>query len=149
MKFTLLRALVCLLVACPLVAQPGPGPGLRQQRIAQALHLTDAQKTSIKAIHDKHQASLLGRREATRQAQTALIAALREAATPEAQLRTLHDKAAAARFDMILARRSVRQEVQAVLTPEQRAKATELRDTIQARVRERMHRLGRAGGMAD
>ncbi len=139
------------LLAQPGVEMPGPGSGLgsgpRGGRMARALDLTEAQKSSIHAIHEKHRPEMAARRETARQAQTALQTAFREAATPEAQLRALHDKASAARFEMMLAGRSIRQEVDAVLTPEQRAKAADLRGTAQAHRRERMHHLRKAAGM--
>lgn len=134
MKPLLWSTLVLTLAALPLVAQPEPG---RPGRIAQALNLSDAQRTSIRSIREKHRPELLLKREAARQAQAALRTALREAATPEAQLRALHDQASAARFEMMLARRTVRQEVRAVLTPEQREKAAELRGMARERMRER------------
>ena len=147
MKSLLWPTLILALTALPLAAQV-QRPGHRTERVSRALALTPAQETSIRSIREKHQSNLLQRRNATLQAQSALRAALREAATPEAQLRSLYDKAAAARFEMMLARRAVRQEVQAVLTPDQRVKAAELRDRAQARMRDRMHRLRLAEGMA-
>jgi Spy/CpxP family protein refolding chaperone len=118
------------------------------EKIARALNLTEAQKASIQTIREKHRPDLVLRRDAIQQAQATLRTALQDAATPEAQLRTLHDKASTARFELMLARRSVHQEVQAVLTPEQRAKAAELRGMGQARMHERMHHLRMAAGMA-
>ncbi len=147
MKSLLWPTLILALTALPLAAQV-KGPGPRTERISRALDLTPAQQTNIQSIREKHRSDLLQRRDATHQAQSALQAALREAATPEAQLRALYDKAAAARFEMMLARRAVRLEVQAVLTPEQRMKAAELRDRAQARMRDRMHHLRLAAGMA-
>ncbi|HJV48133.1 MAG TPA: Spy/CpxP family protein refolding chaperone [Geothrix sp.] len=145
---SLLRStLILALAALPLAAQGYPEGCHRAQRISRALNLTDAQKTSIEAIHEKHRPDMLVRRDAARQAQTALRAALQDASTPEAQLRTLHDKASAARFDMMLARRAVHQEVLAVLTPEQRAKAAEMRTRTQERMRDRMHHLRMAAGL--
>lgn len=135
MPALLRSALILLLVAGPLAAQPGRPQSPRVERLARALNLTDAQKTAIRSIRDKHQPEMAQRREAARQAQVALQAALRDAATPEAQLRALHDKASAARFDMMLARRAIHQEVQAVLTPEQREKAAELRGMARERMR--------------
>jgi Spy/CpxP family protein refolding chaperone len=148
MKAMTWSALILALMALPLSAQAGPGQSPRAERISQALHLTDTQQASIQSIRAKHRPDLALRRDAAHRAQTALQAALRDAATPEVQLRALYDKAAGARFEMMLARRSVRQEVQAVLTPEQRATAAELRDRAQARMRERMHHLRMAAGMA-
>jgi len=134
MKPLLWSTLVLTLAALPLAAQPAPR---RPGRIAQALNLSDAQRASIRSIREKHRPELRLRQDAARQAQAALRTALREPATPEAQLRTLHDKASAAQFEMLMTRRTVRQEVRAVLTPEQREKAAELRGMARERMRER------------
>lgn len=138
--------LVLALAVLPLSAEPGPAPGPRAERMARALNLTEAQRASIHGIREKHRPDLLLRRDAARQAQVALKAALRDAATPEAQLRALHDKAAGARFEMMLARRSVHHEVQMVLTPEQREKAAELRGRAQERLREGRRHQGLGAG---
>ena len=125
--------LFLVLLALPMAAQPGPDGGRRADRISHALNLTESQKTSIRGIREKHRQDLTLRRDALKHAQIDLRTALQNLATPEAQLRALYDKASAARFDLIQARRSVRVEVQAVLTPEQRAKAADLHDRAQAR----------------
>jgi len=148
MKSMLWSTLFLVLTTLPLSAQVEPGSGRPAQRIARALNLTEAQKTSIHAIREKHRPELVVRRDAVKQAQVALRSALQDAATPEARLRALYDKAAAARFEVMLARRSVHQEVQAVLTPEQRTKAAELRGIAQERMRERMQHLRLAAGLA-
>lgn len=152
MKPLLWSTLILALAALPMAAQAGPaapgGRGPRVERMARALSLTEAQKTSIKAIREKRRPDLLVHRDAARQAQMALRAALQDANTPEAQLRALHEKASSARFEMMLARRAVRQEVSTVLTPEQRAKASEMRVRFQARMRERREHLRMAAGMA-
>lgn len=142
MRSLLASALILALAALPLAAQAGPGRGTRGERIARALQLTEAQKTSIKALRQKYQPDLQTRREATRQARQALAAALREPATADAQLRGLYDKAAAARFELILARRALRKEVQALLTPEQRLRAAELRGVARGRRQERLREQG-------
>lgn len=123
----------------PLAAQIQPLH--RAERIASALNLTEAQQASIKALRDKHRPEMLARREATRQAQDFLRKAMQDPATPEAQLRTAYDKAASARFDLMLARRSMHQDVQALLTPEQRLKAAELRGAAQARMQDHRRHL--------
>lgn len=149
---SLARSLVTLVFAAlPLLAQPAAGaphPGPRGGRLARVLNLTEAQRTSIQAIRDKHQPDLASRREAMRQARTAFQAALKDPAASEAQLRALHEKTTGLQFEMLLARRSVHQEVQAVLTPEQRIKAAELRGAAQARRQERMRHLRQGMGMA-
>ena len=144
MKPMIWTVLTLTLATLPLGAQVGPRrEGPRAERIAQALHLTDAQKASIQALRQKHQAGLLHGREVVRQARQALRSALQDAATPEAQLRTLYDQAAAARLDLLLARRTLQKETQALLTPEQRLKAAELRGFAQGQLRERMRGLRR------
>ena len=137
-------ALILLVTALPMAAQTGPGFP-RAQRIAQALNLSEAQKTSIRAIREKHRPGLVSRRDAARQAHLALRTALQDANASDATLRALHDKASAARFEVLLAQRSVHHEVEAVLTPEQRLKAAELRGAAQERIRARMRRFHGAG----
>ncbi len=144
MKPLLWTALALTLTALPLGAQAGPRrEGFRAERIAQALHLTEAQKAGIKALRQKHQPDLLRRREAVQQTRQALQTGLQDASTPDAQLRPLFDRAAAARFDLLLARRALQKETQALLTPEQRLKAAELRGFAQGQLRERMRGLRR------
>jgi protein CpxP len=131
---TMLRStLMLVLLALPLAAQSGPDPSPRAERIGRRLQLTEAQKASIRTIRDKHRADLVQRRDAVQHAWIDLRSALQDTSTPEPRLRALYDRASAARFDLILARRSARMEVQAVLTPEQRAKAAEMRDRARRR----------------
>ena len=146
MKSLLRSTLVLALLALPLAAQPGPDGGHRAERISRALNLTEAQKTSIQGIREKHRPDLILRRDAVLHAQIDLRTALQDPTTPEARLRAAYDKATAARFDMILARRSVRLEVQSVLTPEQRAKSAAMRAHAQARMRERVRHPRMAEG---
>jgi len=133
MKAMFWSTFLLALLALPLVAQPGPDRGSRPERIAQALQLTEAQKTSIQGIRAKHRPDLILRRDAVQHARIDLRTALQDTAIPEARLRVLYDKAAAARFDLLLAQRSLRLEVQAVLSPEQRAKAIEMREHLRHR----------------
>ncbi len=146
---SLIRAtLILALLALPLAAQAGPGRGPRAERISQALQLTEPQKVSIQAAREKHRPDLVGHRDAVRHARIDLRTALKDPATPDAQLHALYDKASSARFDLILAQRSLRREVQALLTPEQRAKATELRGQARAGMWEGMRHRRRSEGMA-
>ncbi len=148
MKPMLWSTFILALAALPLAAQPLSGRGPHAEKVARALNLTEAQKASIQTIREKYRPDLVLRRDAIQQAQATLRAALQDATTPEAQLRALHDKAAATRFELMLARRSVRQEVQAVLTPDQRVKAAELRGMAQAKRQGRMRHLRMAAGLA-
>jgi Spy/CpxP family protein refolding chaperone len=145
----ILRFTFCLaLGALPLLAQAGPGQGPRMEKIAHALNLTEAQKTGIQAIRAKHQPEVVLRRDAVQHARIDLRTALQDPATPEPRLRALYEKASAARLELILARRSVRLETLSVLTPEQRAKAADLRDMARGRMRERMRHPRPDAGMA-
>ena len=149
MKSMFRSTLILALLALPLAAQSGPGRGPRSERISRALNLTDVQRTGIRTIREKYRPDLIARRDAVRHARIDLRTALQDAATPEARLRALYDKASAARFDLILARRSVRMAVQVVLTPEQRAQAAEMRGHFPARMYERMCHQRRAPWKAD
>jgi periplasmic protein CpxP/Spy len=133
LKTTLFTALALL----PLAAQPAPERGPRGEGIQQALHLTEAQRTSIRAIREKRRPDLAARRDAMLHARIDLRSAMRDPATPEARLRTLYDKASSARFELLLAQRALHQEVRAVLTPEQQARAAEMRQAARAGMRRR------------
>jgi Spy/CpxP family protein refolding chaperone len=140
--------LLLALLALPLAAQSGPGRGPRSERIGQALQLTEPQKASLQAIREKHRSALITTRDAVQHARIDLRTALRDPAIPDAQLRALYDKASSARFELILAQRSLRREVQALLTPQQRAKAAELRGRARAGMREDLRHRRQSEGMA-
>ena len=148
MKSMLGVVLAFTLVAFPQSAQASPLPGARAERLIRDLGLTEAQLASIHAIREKHRPDLLLRRDAARQSGLALRTALGDVATPRPRLQSLHDQASAARFEWMLARRSIRQEIRAVLTPEQRERAAELRGLAQARRREHLRHAGPLERMA-
>ncbi|GLH69319.1 hypothetical protein GETHPA_08520 [Geothrix rubra] len=151
-----LRTLALLLVvaALPLAAQgfrqgrgrgmgPGAGPGFGPA--FACLNLTDAQKASLKALHEKYRPTLEADRTAAFEAQKALRAAAANPATSDADLKALFDKASAARFAMMQQHRALFQESQALLTPEQKAQFEKLRAERQQRMQDRMK--GRGPGM--
>ncbi|NWJ41113.1 MAG: Spy/CpxP family protein refolding chaperone [Geothrix sp.] len=112
-------ALALLAIGTALSAQgfgPGHGRGLR------GLNLSETQQTQVKAIHDKHQAAFKAKGETARAAHKALFEAMQNAAMDAAALKTLHDKASAAQFDLLLEHRAARQEILPLLTAEQKAK---------------------------
>jgi Spy/CpxP family protein refolding chaperone len=148
MKSTLWSTLLLACLALPLMAQSGSGLRPRPERIARALNLSEAQKTSIKTIRDKHHPTMVLQRDAVKQAGTALRTALQDGSISDTQLRILYDKAASTRFELMLARRSMQREVQAVLTPEQRIKAAELRGMAKARMRMRLQGIRLNAGLA-
>lgn len=130
------RSLAVLLLALlPVAAQSPdatvPTPG--RARLARVLGLTEAQVDRIRGIRDQHRADLTTRRTVARRTRMALRTAAQDPSLPEAQLRRLHEEAASAQFELLLARRALRQEIQTQLTPEQRGKAGELRKLARMR----------------
>jgi len=122
-KHLFITLVLALSAAGTLPAQPGPPPA----GMLKNLDLTEAQKQSIKTLFDKHQATRQARQQVLGTAEKALLEAVAEPATAEAQLRELHASASEARFAALLEDRAILQELQAVLTPAQQAKAKELR----------------------
>jgi Spy/CpxP family protein refolding chaperone len=103
---------------------PGAGPGFHRGGMEgfRGLNLSEAQKTQLKALHERHQKTLEAKRDAALAAGKALHEALAKTSTDVATLRSLNDKAAAARLDLLLEHRALRQEVLPLLTAEQKAK---------------------------
>lgn len=130
MRPALWTAMLCF-AALPLLAQPapgaGPGGGPRPDRPGQRLGLTEAQRTAIQALQQKQRPAMMARLEAAQLARQSLAAALRDPEVKEAALRTLYDKAAATRFEAMMAKRNLQLEIGALLTPEQRMKAARFR----------------------
>lgn len=127
------RPLLLLALAAGLAAQspaseaPQAHRARRQERVAKALGLSETQKGQIKQIRDKHREALKAKHAAVRDAREHLHQAMQDPKTSEAELRKLHGQMADLRFDLLLEIRTLRQEVGAVLTPDQREKAADLR----------------------
>lgn len=113
----------------------------RAERMAKHLGLSEAQKTQIKAIHQKHQDELKGTREATHQARKAFFEAVKNPDTPLDQLRKLHQTMSDKAFDMLAARRAVRLETRQILTPVQREKIAEAQGRMAERMKLRRERF--------
>ena len=111
-----------------LVAQgfgPGMGGGRCQAQgglpflgghMAHLLNLTEAQQTSAKAVADRHQASLEAKAKDAGAARNALRAAMQDPATSDAQLKALQAKAGEAQLPVMLERRAMMRECEALLT---------------------------------
>lgn len=117
-----------------------PGPEGRHrpggpERVLQALSLTKDQEQALHALMEKRRPAAMALGEASRQKEEALRTAVEDPSTPEAQVRALHAAAADARLQELLDRRAMAKEVEALLTPEQQAKAKRLRADL-ARERE-------------
>lgn len=141
-----MRTLPLLLAASlPLLAQAPPPPpdGHPMARhLAQTLDLSPEQQTKMKAIHEKHAGALKADHEAARVQSEAFRAAMEDPKASEAQLRQAFDQMNAARFQTMLEGRAMHQEMRAVLTPEQQAKADAMRAEFRERAKARMeHRI--------
>ena len=107
----------------------GPGPeGMDPGQALKALGLSKDQEQAVQALMEKHRTGSMARHKAAAEAEEAVRAALEDPATSEAALRDLHAKAGEARLQDLLEHRSQVQEVNALLTPGQRAKAARLRE---------------------
>ena len=117
---------------------PGFGPGqgsAGEGRGFKGLNLTEAQKTQLKAIHERHQAAFKAKGEAADAARKAMQDALANAATDANTLKALHETASAAQFDLMLEHRAVRQEILPLLSADQ-----------QVQFEKRSMGMGRHGG---
>ena len=131
-----MRSLAFLLVAAlPLAAQAPTPPPAPQARPATALGLTPEQQAQRKTIFEKYRDGARANHEAVRAQAQAFRTAMQDPKVSEAQLRQAFDQMNAARFQGMLQHRAMRQELRAVLTPDQQVKA----DAMRARFRERRH----------
>ena len=99
----------------------GRGPGFGEGRGLRGLNLSEAQQAQVKAIHDQHQAAFKAKGEVAEAARKAMHDAMANSATDANALKTLHEKASAAQFDLMLEHRAVRQEILPLLTADQKA----------------------------
>ena len=133
-----MRPLAILFAAAlPLAAQapvPAPAPA-PQTRAATVLGLTPEQQAQRKAIFEKYRDGARASHEAARAQTQAFRTAMEDPKASEAQLRQAFDQMNAQRFQAMIQHRAMRQEMRAVLTPDQQAKA----DTLKAQFRERRH----------
>ncbi len=86
-----------------------------------ALNLTEVQQTQVKAIHERHESALKAKSEGAEAARKAMHEAMANTATDPKTLQSLHEKATAAQFDLMLDYRAVRQDILPILSTEQKA----------------------------
>jgi periplasmic protein CpxP/Spy len=102
----------------------GRAPGLE---LLRQLDLTDQQREQIKGIVSQHKADFQQVRERLHAAMQAQHAAAEATPADEATIRAKANEVAAAQADMIVLGTKVRAEVFQILTPEQQAKAQQLK----------------------
>ena len=134
----LFAALLPLAAQTPAPAPAPHAPGAMGDPMAAALGLTPDQQTRMKAIRDKYRESGRAEHEAAQAQAQAFRAAMEDSKASEAQLRQAFDQMNAARFQRLLQHRAMRQELRAVLTPDQQAKADAMRAAFRDRMKARM-----------
>ena len=135
-RLALLIALA--LLATPLLAQgpggigrpgpPGPGPdGEMHWQALEQLDLTSEQRDQIHQLLSDHRSATQELRETMRARHEALQDLVRADEVNESAIREAVMAAAETQADIAVAQAKLHQQIQAVLTPEQREKAEQLR----------------------
>ena len=123
-------------------AQPQPGKmragrkGAVRKRMMQQLNLTDAQKAQAKAIFQQAKQNAQPLKEQLKQNRAALSAAVK--ANDVAQIHSLSLQRGNLEGQMLGIRSEARAKFYAGLTPDQRAKADQMRQNIKAHMQQRM-----------
>jgi len=126
------------------------GPGFFARRIAAELDLTDQQKGEIRDIlHDGWQNGMGDAVDDVRLARRDLRHAIQDPEATDSAISAASAKVAQAETTLALARHRTAKKVIAVLDDEQRAKARELRDELEARGDALFERIGARLGTGD
>src|SRR5689334_15854257 len=136
----MIRALLfsaCVLLPAQTPA-PAPKSGPRMEGLAQKLNLSEDQRNRIQAIHERQRTQMQARMPEMKARHQALRDAMKDPKSSEAELRRRFDAVNELRFQRMMSARQSRQEIRAVLTPEQQAQADALREQFRTRVRARM-----------
>jgi Spy/CpxP family protein refolding chaperone len=115
---------VAMLALSSLLSAQGWGGGRGRMGARGAfmgLKLTADQQTQMKAIRERHEAAFKAKGEVAKGAFQALRAAMLKPDTDTKTLQALHEKVAAAQFDLMIERRAMRQEMAPILTADQKA----------------------------
>ena len=123
----------------------GFGPG-RGGFALRALDLTDAQQEQVREVMQRRRAELRETDQRLGAAHEAQREAVQTVPVNEDLIRSTSQALAAAQTDMALIEARIHNEVWTLLTPEQQAKAKELKAQRDARVRQRAQRRPRQQG---
>ncbi len=121
----------------------GPGPGFGRhsgwmlRHMTKELNLTTDQQTQIKNIMQAEKAKVQPLMQQLRQNEQAQDAAI-NSNFDEAQVRTFASQQAQIMTDLIVEKQRTKSQIYAVLTPEQRQKAQQLRQEHQQKMQQRM-----------
>lgn len=127
---------------CPQMAAHQGEQDWLQGRMAAQLQLNEAQKASLKTITAKHKDSMASKGKAVMAAQKAFFEAVQKPESSPETLRGLHRTLSDLSFERMLERRAMRQEMRALLTPDQREKLARMEGRMEGM---RMARPGIAG----
>jgi Spy/CpxP family protein refolding chaperone len=143
MKFSAVAALAAGMVfaqAPATTAQPGTGNAavrpraMVRQRIAQALSLTDAQKQQAQAIIQQTKQTVQPLRQQAKQNRQALMAAV-QAGKSEVEIHQLALTQGNLAGQLVAARTEALAKFYNTLTPEQRAKAKQMRQQVRQMIK--------------
>jgi protein CpxP len=114
---------------------PQRAPGMVRQRMMQALNLTDDQKAQAKSIFQQARQSAQPVREQLKQNREALAAAVKVNDT--AQIQTLSTQQGNLRGQLLAIHSEAMAKFYSTLTPDQKAKADQMRQRIRQRMQQR------------
>jgi Spy/CpxP family protein refolding chaperone len=109
----------------------------RGEMMFHALNLTDEQKTQVKQIMDASKAKVEPIREQLKANHEKLEAATANGAFDEAQVTTIANEQAGLASQLIVERERAKSQVFALLTDDQKAKASEMKAKMQERFKNR------------
>jgi protein CpxP len=151
-RFVLFAALTAAIVGpSSLYAQGrgvGRGPGFGHGPDAailmlplRQLDLTDAQRTQVRQLMERHRSDAFPLVERLRTAADAQRQAMEAAPVDEARIRTAVEQVAQVQADLAVQRARLQSEILSVLTPEQQQRLQQLRAEQKARMQQRRQRL--------
>ncbi len=119
---------------------PGPGHGGHGSKgfgMLRALDLTADQRTQVREIFAGHREAMRDNGDRIMAAKTALIEATHLAPLDEQAVRDAHRELSAAKEDQAVLRARILADIRGILTPEQQARLTQLKDERIERMEER------------
>jgi len=120
--------------------------GRHMAYMARELNLTDAQKVQIKQIFQANKATGLPLMQQMAANKKAMLEATANGSFDQAKIQQLANQRAQLSSQLIVQKQAVRHQIYTqVLTPDQRAKAEELRAKQISRIDNRMQKLSQAG----
>ncbi len=125
----------------------GPGPDHILAFMTDALDLTDAQQTQAKAILDREKPTFEGLASKLSEGHKQLQALGENGTFDEAAVRAVANQHAQSMVEMIVQTTRVKSELYALLTPEQKAKASKIMQRHHDRMMRHMHGGGEGPGL--